>query len=235
MISLLEDIPESIILISTPIGLIPYSLEDVSPWCHIDGSDEIWDSPLDEDEIIEELFELDLSNIPFIRITPDQNLEEDEKFKQIKDWIDRCSIVDKLSVLNGLSPDFGCKLTSNMTTRKSKTKRMVNIYSDGLHILSPRLNDGGISLTINGARLLNDYYPGPPDHFGTNFEGQDLYFFGGGFVWKEDDTQEQLEEILETITSEILLKEIFVIYPEKYEDIVPFLRDEIIKQLKEVK
>jgi len=69
----------------------------------------------------------------------------------------------------------------------------------------------------------------------TNFDGQDLYFFGGGFVWKEDDTQEQLEEILETITSEILLKDLTVFYPEKYEEIVPFLRDEIIKQLKEVK
>lgn len=187
VISLLEEVPESIILISTPIGLIPYSLEDVSPWCHIDGSDEIWDSPLDEDEIIEELFELNLSNIPFIRITPDQNLEEDDKFIQIKDWIDRCSIVDKLSVLNGLSPDFGCKLTSNMTTRLSKTKRMVNIYSDGLHILSPRLNDGGISLTINGARLLNDYYPGPPDYFGTNFEGQEIDHPGIAKVMIVDD------------------------------------------------
>ena len=39
----------------------------------------------------------------------------------------------------------------------------------------------------------------------------------------------------ETITSEILLKDLTVFYPEKYEEIVPFLRDEIIKQLKEVK
>ena len=68
-----------------------------------------------------------------------------------------------------------------------------------------------------------------------NFDGQDLYFFGGGFIWVEDDTQEKLEEILQTITSEILLKDLTVFYPEKYEEIVPFLRDEIIKQLKEVK
>ena len=68
-----------------------------------------------------------------------------------------------------------------------------------------------------------------------NFDGQDLYFFGGGFIWVEADTQEKLEEILETITSEILLKDLTVFYPEKYEEIVPFLRNEIIKQLKEVK
>ena len=75
-----------------------------------------------------------------------------------------------------------------MTTRLSKTKRMVNIYSDGLHILSPRLNDGGISLTINGARLLsNDYYPGPPDYFGTNFEGQEIDHPGIAKVMIVDD------------------------------------------------
>ena len=56
VISCLIDEPRSIILISTPIGLIPYSMEDVSPWCHIDCADEVWDLPLDEDEIIQELY-----------------------------------------------------------------------------------------------------------------------------------------------------------------------------------
>ena len=68
-----------------------------------------------------------------------------------------------------------------------------------------------------------------------NLNGEDLYFFGGGYIWVEDDTQEILEDILQQITREILLKDLTVIYPEKYEEIVPFLRDEIIKQLKEVK
>ena len=49
------------------------------------------------------------------------------------------------------------------------------------------------------------------------------------------DWRECFQEILETITSEILLKDLTVFYPEKYEEIVPFLRNEIIKQLKEVK
>lgn len=68
-----------------------------------------------------------------------------------------------------------------------------------------------------------------------NLNGEDLYFFGGGYIWVEDDTQEILKGILQQITREILLKDLTVIYPEKYEEIVPFLRDEIIKQLKEVK
>ncbi len=188
IVSLLEEIPESIILISTPIGLIPYSLEDVSPWSHIDGSDDIWDSPLDENEIFDELIELELSHIPFIRITPGPISEtENRKIEEIYDWIDRCSIVDKLSVLNGLSPSLGCKLTIGMNTRKSKTRRMVNVYSDDLHIISPRLNDGGISLTLNGAKMINDLSPGTPIHFGVKYEGDELDHPGIAKVMIVDD------------------------------------------------
>tara|TARA_Y100000768_G_scaffold147007_1_gene109694 strand:+ start:3754 stop:5769 length:2016 start_codon:yes stop_codon:yes gene_type:complete len=188
IVSLLEEIPESIILISTPIGLIPYSLEDVSPWSHIDGSDDIWDSPLDENEIFDELIELELSHIPFIRITPGLISEtENRKIEEIYDWIDRCSIVDKLSVLNGLSPSLGCKLTIGMNTRKSKTRRMVNVYSDDLHIISPRLNDGGISLTLNGAKMINDLSPGTPIHFGVKYEGDELDHPGIAKVMIVDD------------------------------------------------
>jgi len=188
VVSLLEEIPESIIFISTPIGLIPYSLEDVSPWSHIDGSDEIWDSPLDEDDILDELIEFDLSDIPFIRVTPGPVSEvEERRIGGIYDWIDRCSIVDKLSVLNGLSPSLGCKLTSGMTSRKSKTRRMVNVYSDGSHIISPRLNDGGISLTLNGAKIINDLSPGKPIHFGVDYDGDELDHPGIAKVMIVDD------------------------------------------------
>ena len=188
MVSLLEEIPESIIFISTPIGLIPYSLEDVSPWSHIDGSDEIWDSPLDEDDILDELIEFDLSDIPFIRVTPGPVSEvEERRIGGIYDWIDRCSIVDKLSVLNGLSPSLGCKLTSGMTSRKSKTRRMVNVYSDGSHIISPRLNDGGISLTLKGAKIINELSPSKPIHFGVDYDGDELDHPGIAKVMIVDD------------------------------------------------
>ena len=188
IVSLLEEVPESIILISTPIGLIPYSLEDVSPWSHIDGSDDIWDSPLNEDEIFDELTELDLSDLPYIRITPGPSPELEVKGKEgIYDWIDRCSIVDKLSILNGVSPSIGCKMTSKMTSRKSKTKRMVNVYSDGVHIISPRLNDGGISLTINGARMINEFSPTTPIPFGVEYGGEEIDHPGVAKVMIVDD------------------------------------------------
>ena len=188
VISCLKDEPNSIILISTPIGLIPYSMEDVSPWCHIDGSDEIWDLPLDEEEIIQELYELDLSDLPFIRISPgpapDERITDNQT---IRDWLDRCSIVDKLSVLNGISPSLGCKITSDMTSRRSKTNRMVNVYSDGVHIISPRLNDGGISLTLEGARMLNSNSSNIPLLFGDEHEGEELDHPGLARVMIIDD------------------------------------------------
>ena len=188
VISSLKEEPNSIVVISTPIGLIPYSMEDVSPWCHIDGSDEIWDLPLDEDEIVEELDELDLSDLPFIRISPGPVPEEKIEGSQIiRDWLDKCSIVDKLSVLNGLSPTYGCKITSDMTSRRSKTDRMVNLYSKGVHVISPRLNDGGISLTLEGARLLHSYSSKPPLSFGEEYSGEELDHPGIARVMIIDD------------------------------------------------
>jgi len=188
VISCLREDPRSIILVSTPIGLIPYSMEDVSPWCHIDSSDAVWDNPLDEDTIVQELYEFDLSDLPFFRITPDT--PPDEIFadsQKIIDWIDRCSIVDKLSVLNGISPSLGCAITSDMTSRRSKTNRMVNIYSNGVHILSPRLNDGGISLTLEGSKKIHSYSPRPPLLFGEDFEGEEVDHPGLARVMIIDD------------------------------------------------
>jgi archaeosine-15-forming tRNA-guanine transglycosylase len=64
---------------------------------------------------------------------------------------------------------------------------MVNVYSDNLHIISPRLNDGGISLTLNGAQMINDLSPGKPIHFGVEYEGDELDHPGIAKVMIVDD------------------------------------------------
>jgi uncharacterized protein with predicted RNA binding PUA domain len=126
--------------------------------------------------------------LPFIRISPGPVLEEKIEGSQIiRDWLDKCSIVDKLSVLNGLSPTYGCKITSEMTSRRSKTDRMVNLYSKGVHVISPRLNDGGISLTLEGARLLHSYSSKPPLSFGEEHSGEELDHPGIARVMIIDD------------------------------------------------
>ena len=90
--------PRTVVMISTPIGPIPYSLEDLSPWCHITGPEGIWQPITDEHEISDALDELGLSQLPLTRITPEDEIDEIPDSEDIRDWLDRCSIVDKLSV-----------------------------------------------------------------------------------------------------------------------------------------
>ena len=36
--------PDAAVFIETPLGLLPYTLEDVSPWAHLNGPPSIWNS-----------------------------------------------------------------------------------------------------------------------------------------------------------------------------------------------
>lgn len=185
--SLIED-PKSAILLSTPIGLLPYSLEDVSPWCHIDCSDEVWSEFSDVDDIIDDLVELGLDGLPVERLIPDQIPDSyPAQTIEIRNWLDRCTIVDKLSVLNGISPHDGCKITEGMFSRRSRTDRMINVHSNDEHIISPRLMDGAISLTLFGARRLNLLNPSPPLEFGGEFDGEEVDHPGIARVLLRDD------------------------------------------------
>ena len=167
-ISALEEEPRSIVLISTPVGLIPFTLEDVSPWCHIQCPDELWNLVLDEAEIDTWLEDLGVADLPLdIHVCqPDPEDEAGgENRRKIRDWIDRCTIVDKLSLLCGISPSEVCKLSDEMTSRRSRTDRMVNVNFAGIHCLSPRLPDGALSLTLAGAKKLHELNPKPPNTF----------------------------------------------------------------------
>ena len=166
--------PRTVVMISTPIGPIPYSLEDLSPWCHLTGPDGIWQPISDEHEISDALDELGLSQLPLTRITPEDELDEIPDSEDIRDWLDRCSIVDKLSVLCSIHPLDACKMTDEMACRRSRTDRVVNVSSGDSHILSPRLTDGGISLTVEGASIANDLNASPTPEFGKMEDESDF-------------------------------------------------------------
>jgi archaeosine-15-forming tRNA-guanine transglycosylase len=106
---------------------------------------------------------------------------------EIRNWLDRCTIVDKLSVLNGISPIDGCKITEGMVSRRSRTDRMINVHSNDEHIISPRLMDGAISLTLAGARRLNMLNSQPPLEFGEEFDGEEVDHPGIARVLLRDD------------------------------------------------
>jgi len=164
-IEALAENPASIILISTPLGLVPFTLEDLSPWCHIDCDDSLWQLVLGEDEMDAWLTDLDLADLPveIHECVPDPEGEAGGEFRQsIRNWIDRCAIVDKLSLLCAVSPSQSCEMTDEMSARRSRTDRMVNVNFGDEHCLSPRLPDGALSLTLTGARRLHTLNPTAP-------------------------------------------------------------------------
>ncbi len=166
--------PRTVVMISTPIGPIPFSMEDVSPWCHLTGPDGIWDPIFDDEEVLEALEEFGLSEVPLIRAIPIEGEEDQTKAPEVREWLDRCSVVDKLALLCAINPSDGCKMTDGMTSRKSRTDRLVNVSSGGGHILSPRLTDGGISLTTHGASIANALNTSPVPDFGSSEEDSDF-------------------------------------------------------------
>ena len=90
VISLLIENPKTVILISTPIGPIPFSLEDVSPWCHLNGPEAIWHAVPDDEEITDSIDELGLSGIPVTRYSPEELYDNDpDKGSIIREWMDR--------------------------------------------------------------------------------------------------------------------------------------------------
>jgi len=164
VVSALLEEPRSVIMLATPLGPIPFTLEDVSPWCHLDCPDDVWLDSYEEGEIAEGLAELGLAEFPLVR-AEQCPMPEEKQVSDVRDWLDRCAVVDKLTVLCGVSPSHGCSLTEGMSSRRSRTDRMVNVLLENEHILSPRLSDGGISLALDGARRLNALNPGPPSRF----------------------------------------------------------------------
>ncbi len=152
------------IFVQTPLGIIPYSLEDFNPFAHINGPDSIWDYNVKDFEIkcnsmipihgtmgaekaIKEIINsgLKLSNSKL----NDESVEE---------YLDKTSIITKTALYTNLNYDISEEWLSNTSFFKGGTGRIRNVFdSEGTHILSPRLEDGGITLTINGARKLFEF------------------------------------------------------------------------------
>ncbi|MDP6906898.1 MAG: tRNA guanosine(15) transglycosylase TgtA [Candidatus Thalassarchaeaceae archaeon] len=160
--------PNVAILIETPLGLIPYSMEDVSPWAHINGPKSIWERMNNEDlEFDLEALCGEKKNIVRLKIGDEKPLQI-SKIESIfgdgvkgdstivRTSIDRETAVVKMKYFLDLNCEVARDIMSGCKFVYSKTKRVKNIITkDGIHILSPRLTDGGLSLTLAGARLLH--------------------------------------------------------------------------------
>ncbi len=180
--------PKTVVLVSTPLGPVPYSFEDVSPLCHLDGPEIIWMDQTEPSIAPEEISYLGLEGLPVDILESPMSLDESSKdIEEVRSWLDRCSVVDKLSVFCGIHPLQLCQVSRSMESRRSNTDRMVNVSFNGEHVLSPRLKDGGISLTAEGARILHSLNPNPPELFGKDSQEEEQDFPGIPRVMISDD------------------------------------------------
>jgi 7-cyano-7-deazaguanine tRNA-ribosyltransferase len=171
--------PAAIPMISTPIGLLPYSLEDINPHAHLShliserrGFDEAFIEEelialgldgfsrniifhIEEEREMQELLdamlqakmpgEIDLSA-----------LENKDTLRAVEEWMKTWSAVDKLSLFAKVSPDDSWPALKGAKMVMSRTGRVKNILThNGHHIASPRLTDGGLSLTLEGAKWIH--------------------------------------------------------------------------------
>ena len=153
--------PNQIPIIQTPNGLLPFDLEDWAPLCHIQAFDSIWSSiPSPSDESLIDLG-LNASSLSILQST--KEVIDREVRVQIHEWLEHSQISAKCSVFLGATRESTANWLDGMSVDRSSTGRIRNVFSaDGRHILSPRLRDGGISLTNEGAKDLHSLGEGPP-------------------------------------------------------------------------
>ena len=91
-------------------------------------------------------------------------------------------IIDKMCVLYNMNYRDAADIMADSTYVMSRTGRIRNVInSNGTHIVSPRLAEGGLSLTVEVARLLHSLRKIPvPKSFGTKKKSD---CSGNGLAW----------------------------------------------------
>ena len=157
--------PDAAVFVETPLGLLPYTMEDVSPWAHLMGPTSIWTGLSAEDCAFDlEALMGDVEQMVQISFEDNKqtNLEliesafgEGENGEISRAELDREMIEDKVCYFLDVERGLVEQLLEGSTFVYSKTKRVRNVHAaDGAHLFSPRLRDGGLSLTLEGARRL---------------------------------------------------------------------------------
>lgn len=167
------------IFVQTPLGLVPWGLEDLNPWAHIEGPEWLWKRKPDYAWIQRELQRLGIYDRKIIAVDISDTEElhnrvfeqlEIEPMDRTPDLKKQGQIIDKLCVMYNVDLQDAIELCENSTFVMSRTNRIRNlINSEGLHLFSPRLAEGGMSLTVEGARKLHSLRKlATPTDFATN-------------------------------------------------------------------
>lgn len=158
--------PATLVMLQTPLGIIPYTLEDLNPFAHFTGPRHIWtfeEETLDHDDWAS-LTRIDgrtsaKDGLALLASIFEPAAEEDRPTSEsVTRYLDTVKVRDKLLLFTGLASGTADAWLDGCTFVKSSTGRVKNVIDrEGRHILSPRLNDGGLSLTIKGARFLLEH------------------------------------------------------------------------------
>jgi len=179
------------LFIQTPIGIIPWNLEDLNPWAHVEGPDWLWNSKPDFVKVQNELESFGIHDRKLIPIdisdTEDLHnrvfeLLEIEPTEREPDHKKENQIVDKLCVLCNVKQTDAISICEGSTFVMSRTGRIRNVInSEGEHLFSPRLAEGGISLTVSGAKKLHQLRT---EKIPSGFDSSDLnQHVGKGPAW----------------------------------------------------
>tara|TARA_Y100000766_G_scaffold250986_1_gene234355 strand:+ start:5479 stop:7686 length:2208 start_codon:yes stop_codon:yes gene_type:complete len=179
------------LFIQTPIGIVPWNLEDLNPWAHVEGPDWLWNSKPDFVKVQNELENYGIHNRKLIPIDISDTEELHKRvFEQLgiepterdPDAKKHSQIVDKLCVLCNVEQSEAISICKDSTFVMSRTGRIRNVInSEGEHLFSPRLAEGGISLTVNGARKLHQLRT---ENIPSGFSSSDLnQHIGKGPAW----------------------------------------------------
>jgi len=168
--------PSLEVLVLTPIGLVPWSFEDLQPFAHVEGPEWLWKRPLDRAWVRRELSRLHLDGRAFggVNLRSDRVGEafdaaledaglnprkgaDDPSLSTVDMDLRRAQAVDKSMLELHLERSVATAFVGQATFVMSSTGRIRNVKdSEGRHVFSPRLNDGGLSLTDEGAKVLHD-------------------------------------------------------------------------------
>lgn len=159
------------VFIHTPMGLLPWSLEDLNPFAHILEESGWHKQKPTEEYCLNELNDLsfDAKEVIFLDISKKERVEEkiQEMFVEIGDFskesidsgkylLEKEQAISKLSLFTNIENHKAANELEDCKFIHSRTGRVKNILlRDGRHIASPRLTDGGLSLTKEGAKWLH--------------------------------------------------------------------------------
>lgn len=177
-------LPDLEVLVQTPLGLLPYSLEDLNPFAQVDGPSWLWKRRINTVLLRQELqrLHIDADRVLILDIGADsliQNassllikhgfLEEeirvdDAALPELRDALRRRQILDKLVVCSNVGYEAAADIIDSCTYIIGGTGRVKNVIDkNGTHILSPRLTDGGLSITDLGSKIFYDCRTAPVD------------------------------------------------------------------------